>query len=56
VSFTTWNAGVSWIFSRTTRPTTSSTALNRNGIRQPQDRNCSSGSAANRLTTDTAIR
>jgi hypothetical protein len=37
-----WKAGVSAIFRRTYKPSATSTALTRNGTRQPQLRNCAS--------------
>ena len=42
VSLTRWKAGDSYSRSRTNRPIAISTTLNRNGIRQPQDRNAAS--------------
>ena len=41
-SMAAWNAGVSAIFRRTYKPSTTSTELTMNGTRQPQLRNCSS--------------
>lgn len=45
------NSGLSATRSRTNMPTPSSTKLSRNGTRQPQERNWSSGSVATRVTT-----
>ncbi len=45
------NSGLSTTFRRTNRPTASSTMLSRNGTRQPQERNASSGRVATSVTT-----
>ncbi|MNN29769.1 hypothetical protein D3C81_1433860 [compost metagenome] len=43
------NTGVSCSLRRTYRPTITSAALSRNGIRQPHERNCSSSSTTARV-------
>lgn len=48
--FTCANSGLSATLRRTNRPTASSTMLSRNGTRQPQARNWSSGRPETRVT------
>ncbi len=47
-------AGVSWRLRRMNHPTTATATLSQNGIRQPHDSRCSSGSAATGMKTRVA--